>query len=170
MRKHSPKVPPRFRRPGNDGDLSSQDATTVGSVCVVSLGNSLEKSFAALGRLYGPVARFAARQGTRFGPDGTLSPRPEAAWHTAHQRVLVMASMILLCMIESLPAHIGRLPGGREASAIDVTSALGHMKAVELVLLVLDTPRRWGLQGGTVSRYTPRYLLVGISWRWFLQT
>lgn len=51
--------------------------------CIVSLGNSLEKSFAALGRLYGPQASFGGPPRRPKGPalvrTGPQAQRPEAA-------------------------------------------------------------------------------------------
>lgn len=51
--------------------------------CIVSLGNSLEKSFAALGRLNGPEASFGGPPRRPKGPalvrTGPPAQRPEAA-------------------------------------------------------------------------------------------
>lgn len=51
--------------------------------CIVSLGNSLEKSFAALGRLFGPEASFGGPPRRPKGPalvrTGPPAQRPEAA-------------------------------------------------------------------------------------------
>jgi len=53
-----------------------------GGICIVSLGNSLEKSFEALGRLYGSEASFGGPprpKGPALVRTGPPAQRPEAA-------------------------------------------------------------------------------------------